>query len=166
MEATWKTAAPETYLNVYKRSWDPKMKVDRNKPDNNYAMTFKTGTGVYKTYKECYNKVVSKLTDSDKSSKNNKYMKKGMKEFKKGGWDFLADLEKSTKCAGVCVTPLFYLTRPLAEGPPKIDCVRQFTKKFDNNIYLAATAFITSLTLICAGLCGLALCGDYNKPEE
>jgi hypothetical protein len=166
MKALWVSKANETYIKTFKRTWVGTAAPDRNKPDSTYVMSFKTGTGVYKSYKECYNKVIKNLKESNNKVKNNRYMKQAMKQFNKGGWAFLSDLEKSAKCAGVCATPLFYLTRPLKEGPPTMDCVARFTEKFSNNMALAAVAFLTSLTLICGGICGLALCSDYNKPED
>lgn len=96
----------------------------------------------------------------------NKYIASAQKEFGKGGWAFLSDLEKNMDCAGICATPLFFLTKDISKGPPTMDCITAFTNSINNNVGLAVVAFLTSIILICAGICAIPLCTGYQKKDE
>ena len=44
---------------------------------------------------------------------------------KNGGYDFLVSMElKYENCAGLCQTPLFYLTKSIDKGMPANECLR------------------------------------------
>jgi len=164
VEATWKTAKDEAGLKKFQRTWVAGT-FDRQQNNAVIPMTFQATGTTYTTYKTCYNKVVSKLATNSKAMKNANF-KKASKEFTKGGWKFLSDLEKTANCAGLCETPLFFLTKDISSGPPTQDCIAAFTKAYGGNMLLGAVAFITAITLICVGICALPLCTDYNKDTQ
>lgn len=129
-------------------------------------MFFKANGTTFTKYKDCYNNVLKNMNQNNNKIKNNAGFKKAQKEFNKGGWKFLAELEKKGNCAGICETPLFFLTRDLSAGPPTQDCVQSFVASYGGNMLLGATAFITAITLICVAICALPLCTGYNKSSE
>lgn len=125
-------------------------------------MSFATTGTTYKSYKKCY---MAKLNKTAPAGWNTQ-LKNGVKEFRKGGWKFLSAFEKDLNCAGICVTPLFFLTKDIKAGPPTKDCMQGFVDKYGGNMALGAVAFITAIVLICAGICAIPLCTGYSKNED
>lgn len=167
IKTTWENdkMSNEQALKKYKRTWVAG-NFDRSNSSAVIPMTFQTAAPKFSNYKDCYNKVLKTMNQNNNKIKNSAGFKRAQNEFKKGGWKFLADLEKEGNCAGICETPLFFMTKDLSAGAPTQDCMESFVKAYGGNMLLGAVAFITAITLICVGICALPLCTDYNKNTE
>lgn len=168
MSDVWKAnpLATETRIAKFKRTWNAGS-FDRSQANAVIPMYFTLKTGdKFSNYKTCYNKVLKTMDPNNNKIKNSAAFKKAQKEFNKGGWKFLSDLEAKGNCAGICSKPLFFMTKDLSAGPPTMDCIESFTQAFGGNIALGLVAFVTAATLICVGICALPLCTDYNKNTE
>ena len=53
--------------------------------------------------------------------------------FDAGGYDFLLALEDRYSCASICLVPLFYLTKDVADGPPVNDCFTAAVEDITDN---------------------------------
>jgi hypothetical protein len=40
-------------------------------------------------------------------------------------WELFTEWEREYDCAGICYTPLFFLTKSISDGLPKKECVRE-----------------------------------------
>lgn len=100
------------------------------------------------------------------------------KLFKLAGSDdlkFWTDIEKKYNCAGFCYTPMFYMTRPITDGPPAKACdTALFTEGSKHpgsgavallSGFVLLTLFGASLTL-CAGLSTDSNVADNGKGNE
>lgn len=166
----WKAQTNETFLKTYRRSWT----TGTDTPDRQNSASTETvkmsfaaagAASKFNTYAECWDGKIKTMPATSKMMKN-KYFKQAKDYLDKGGWAFLTDLEKNLNCAGLCATPLFYMTKPLSAGPPTQDCVNAFVGKFNKNTGMAVAAFLTAVVLICAGICAIPLCTGYNKNNE
>ena len=136
------------------------------------------GKDGFKTWIECYDKTISKATGASNCPQNpteDDYASgceidatsSEFKEFvKKGGVKFLQDFEKKFKCAGLCKTPLFYLSKPLSDGKPTRDCVTAFQEEYGSSTIVGVVALFTGIILLMASFGAIPLCTDYNKLEE
>lgn len=71
---------------------------------------------------DCYTNVLSKDLETNEKSTNSKRQKqaKKVKAFiKKGANKFIEQYEKDFSCASICKVPLFYISKPVSEGPPQ-----------------------------------------------
>lgn len=50
----------------------------------------------------------------------------------------------------MCDQPMFYLTRPLSDGPPTQDCVEAVITSFTDNFFVMAVALVSSIVLYTA----------------
>jgi hypothetical protein len=55
------------------------------------------------------------------------------KFFDAGGYDFLYGLETRYTCGSICLTPLFYLSRDIKDGPPTTDCFTAAVEDISDN---------------------------------
>ena len=82
------------------------------------------------------------------------------------GWTFLEELEREYNCAGICYTPLWYMTKNIKEGRPTQECLSPL---FDD-VFNAAKNVANGMgaALIVSVLCQLGLCGGMpaNAGEE
>lgn len=82
------------------------------------------------------------------------------------GWSFLEELEREYNCAGICYTPLWYMTKNIREGPPTQECL---TLLFDD-VFTTSKNIANGMAaaLIVSVLCQLGLCGGMpaNTGEE
>lgn len=87
-----------------------------------------------------------------------------------GAYDFLVALEttlSTSKCSLICKTPIFALTRPLAEGIPAEECMGaaiKVTLGYAESVAwtLTLTGGITLATLLC--VCGV--CTPYSNKDN
>lgn len=118
------------------------------------------------TFQDCYEKV---LKPQAKYAGTNAAQ---AAEFYKadGAYDFLVALETTlatSKCSLICKTPLFPLTRPLAEGMPVEECMGAAIKVTLGHAEsvawtLTLTGGITLATLLC--VCGV--CTPYSNADN
>ena len=59
--------------------------------------------------------------------------------------------EQNYDCAGICDLPLFYLTKPLSDGPPTQDCVEAVITSWTDNLPLTFVALFAAIFLYTAG---------------
>jgi len=105
------------------------------------------------SYADCFKKVqASKKSSADTSTQD---------FFVKGGFEFLESFEKQYDCAGLCYTPLFYLTKPLSVGPPKTSCDQAFLASVTGNTAVGAVALVTGLILLSVFVGSIPLCSGY-----
>ena len=73
------------------------------------------------------------------------------------GWDVLATLEDEYECAGVCYSPLFYMTKEISYGQPQRECLRPlFDDVFAQSYHLCIGV---GAALMVSALLQLVLCG-------
>ena len=52
-------------------------------------------------------------------------------------WDFFRDTETKYNCAGVCVKPLFFMTKDISKGPPMNECIQEIIDDvYDQSEYM------------------------------
>jgi hypothetical protein len=98
-------------------------------------------------------------------------MKKAMamtkKFFDAGGYDFLYGLENKYTCGSICLTPLFYLAKNVADGPPVTDCFTAAVEDVSDNMASALLFFMSACILFLAVLGVFPLCRkDKDMYEE
>lgn len=82
---------------------------------------------------------------------------------KNGGLDFLEESEKKMKCAGVCKPALFYVTLPVSEGRPEIDCVNgMFDTLQSGSKGAGAIGVIAGAILLIGFFFGFPLCTGFS----
>jgi len=77
----------------------------------------------------------------------------------------LNDIETEFECSGVCYTPLFYLTKPVSDGPATKSCDEAIVDKLSGNYAGAAVAIVTAIALLVAFIGSFPLCMGFNKDE-
>jgi len=100
------------------------------------------------------------------NSENYKKAEKAITEFfDQGGKEFLEQFETSLDCASVCETPLFYVSRPVSDGPPTRDCFEPLIEKLDQPVFCVVT-LLTGLICIGAMIMAIPLiCGFSGKDD-
>lgn len=95
LKAKWENDADsnEAALKKYKRTWVAGS-FDRGQANAVIPMTFQAAAPKFSSYKECYNKVLKGMDQNNNKIKNSAGFKKAQKEFNKGGWKFMSELEK------------------------------------------------------------------------
>ena len=48
-------------------------------------------------------------------------------------WLFLNDVESLYNCAGMCYTPMFFLTKDIKNGRPEKECIREIFEDVYSN---------------------------------
>ena len=81
--------------------------------------------------------------------------------FNNGGFTFLEKLEEKFDCAGICYSPLFYLTKDTSNSPVAQECVGAFLDSVKATEGAGAVAIITGITLFAASLGAIPLCSDF-----
>lgn len=122
---------------------------------------------VVSTYRECYDNMINNDDFSTAQSDDGISSDEDWENFTdEDGWSFLEELEREYNCAGICYTPLWYMTKNIKEGPPTQECLSPlFDDVFTTSKNLAngcAAALIVSV------LCQLGLCGGMpaNAGDE
>jgi len=125
-----------------------------------------TKVATYDTYKECYEKVLSKSSSSSDDA-NVKKVKKAMASFVNGGgFSLLNDFETKYDCAGFCKTPLFYVTKSVNLRPSK-ECIRPIVKNLSEFAYYIGFVALISFFANFCGFCGsFSLCTKMEGNED
>jgi len=119
----------------------------------------------YTTWGECYNATLKSATG--KTAEGIDTASKDFSDFvKNGGVEFLGSMEDAFDCAGLCYTPLFYMKKSIAVGPPKQDCARAAVSKFGSNTAAGAVAIITGLVFFTAFLGSIPLCRGFHASGD
>ena len=83
------------------------------------------GDGVFGTYNECYESYIKEGEANFPDSGDEEW-----KEFvQNGGFDFLESIEEEFDCAGICYSPLFYMTKDISNAPVTQGCVEAFIER-------------------------------------
>jgi len=77
-----------------------------------------------------------------------------------------ADFEDAFDCSGVCWTPLFGISRNIADGPPDVECVGALIDTLDSLMGPAIICLITAFIMMCACCASIPLCTGYNPDED
>jgi hypothetical protein len=112
--------------------------------------------GSMTSYQKCYDTLKAGSTGQATDNSTQEF-------FQKGGFQFLESFEKQYTCAGLCYTPLFYLTRPLSAGPPTQSCDAAFITSVTGNTGVGAVSLVTGLILLSMFIGSLTLCGGLAK---
>lgn len=96
-----------------------------------------------------------------KSSKSSDTADSTQQFFVNGGFEFLKSFETQYKCAGLCYTPLFYLSKPLTDGPPTQSCDTAFINAVAGNTAVGGVAVVTGLILLSVFVGSIPLCSGY-----
>lgn len=131
---------------------------------NNDRMIVTPATTAFNNWGDCYN---ATLKDASGTKSGVNTDSKDFKDFvKNGGVEFLASLEDSFDCAGLCYTPLFYLKKNIAVGRPTIDCARAAVDKFGNNTGAGLIAIVTGFVFFSGFLGSIPLCGGFSAQGD
>lgn len=133
-----------------------------NDTSNSKSKMFASATApMYSSWGECYNATLKEKTGT--TAEGIDTASKDFSDFvKNGGVQFLGSLEDAFDCAGLCYTPLFYMKKSIAVGPPKQDCARAAVAKFGNNSGAGAIAIVTGLVFFTAFLGSIPLCRGFH----
>lgn len=117
-------------------------------------------TGTYTTYEQCFNAISAAKGSASGATT-------GAKDFfVNGGFQFLKSFEKQYDCAGLCYTPLFYLTKPLSVGPPTTSCDAAFIAAVAGNTAVGAIALVTGFILLSVMLGSIPLCSNFASEGD
>jgi hypothetical protein len=71
--------------------------------------------------------------------------------------------ENHYECSGVCDVPLFYLTKPLSDGPPTEDCAVAIIHSMKGKVSVVLLSLIGMISFWWAGLSAIPNCCGGNK---
>lgn len=145
-KATWETA-----MNSGTAQWTAS---GRTKGDLDF-------TGSATSYKSCYDGLVASYNAGSQAEKND-----ALEFLTKGGYSFISSFEKQFKCAGVCFTPLFYLTRPLSDGIPTTSCDSAFLASVSGQVGPAIVAFLTAIIMLTLFGASFPLCTGKSDSND
>lgn len=83
-----------------------------------------------------------------------------------GGYQFITSFEAQFKCAGVCFTPLFYLTKPLSDGVPTKSCDNAFLESVSGSIGPAIVSFLTAIIMLSLFGASFPLCTGQSDKND
>jgi len=72
------------------------------------------------------------------------------------------EIEDKYECGSFCEPPLFYTTRSIADGPPKITCGQALIMQVTDNKGAFAVAGLSALILFVGGCGAFPLCTDFQ----
>ena len=76
-------------------------------------------------------------------------------------------METKYDCAGFCEPPGVYLTRPIADGPPKQGCFSAFIEDVPSQMNMIATVgIITGIWMLLAMCCACSICCGADDENE
>jgi len=73
--------------------------------------------------------------------------------------------EEEFDCGGICDLPLFYITKPIAEGLPEEDCIDAIIESELDNKIIAGINCGTGVIFILLGLASIP-CGGKKKAKN
>lgn len=109
----------------------------------------------------CYDALVKSYSSGSDPKKND-----ALEFLSKGGFTFIQSFEKQFKCAGVCFTPLFYLSRPLSDGIPTKSCDTAFLESVSGQIGPAIVSFLTAIIMLSLFGASFTQCSDVSDPND
>lgn len=77
----------------------------------------------------------------------------------------LKQFEDEYECAGICFTPLFYLTKDVKLGPVKSECTDAIIEEYSGNMAGAAVAAISAIVLVVGAIGAFPLCTGFDNSE-
>lgn len=119
-------------------------------------------TGTVTSYSpSCYDALVKSYSSGSSANKND-----ALEFLTKGGFKFIQSFEKQFKCAGVCFTPMFYLSRPLSDGIPTTSCDTAFLKSVSGQIGPAVVSFVTAIIMLSLFGATFTQCSGESDPND
>jgi len=83
-----------------------------------------------------------------------------------GGFEYIKAFETEFDCAGLCKLPLFYMSRPIADGPPTNTCIKAVTVGMQDKLGSAGTvALITGLAMLVGMVGACPLCTGFSEDK-
>lgn len=150
----------KTLVSTFKRTWKEKMF------DGNIPMKF----GIededkvrreFQTFEECFDNVIGV---SGQSPPNDVY-KAAMNNYKKQK-DKIRWYEEEFECGGICDMPLFYTTKPMADGLPEEDCIDAIIESELSNEIIAGINCGAGIIFMLLGLASIPCGGKKGKKKE
>lgn len=80
--------------------------------------------------------------------------------------EFFAKLEADLECSGACATPLFGVSRAVADGPVTQDCVAVIIDSLEDLLAPGIVCLLTFFVLLCACCGSIPICSGFDKEEE
>ena len=112
----------------------------------------------FETFADCFNEVLKKKSapnDMFKAASNNfEKQQKKMRYY-----------EEEFECGGVCDLPLFYSTKPMADGLPEEDCIDAIIESELDNKLLAMINAGSGVVFIILGLASIP-CGSKKNKDK
>ena len=116
---------------------------------------------VVKNYNECYQQYVSLPENAPADGQDDDWQ-----EFvTNGGFDFLEAMEAEFDCAGICYSPLFYMTKDVSNVPVSMGCVEAFLERAKSTAGVGVVGVITGLILWLAACGAIPLCSDFARDK-
>ena len=145
-----------TLAKSFKRTWKEKKSGDL------IPMVFGLDEGQkgreFGSFEDCYNEILKKKSppnDMFKAAANN--FEKQLKKMRY--------YEEEFECGGVCDLPLFYSTKPMADGLPEEDCIDAIIESELDNKLLGMINAGSGLVFIILGLASIP-CGSKSKKKD
>jgi hypothetical protein len=104
-------------------------------------------------FEQCYDQIIYNHPEiwTNDLLRNDPKLKSAYEDFsKRDTFNTLRYYEQNYDCAGMCDKPMFYLTKPLSDGPPTQDCVEAVITSFTDNMFVLIVALISSICLFTA----------------
>jgi hypothetical protein len=109
------------------------------------------------TWKECYDAFLKNEFRADSFEQEFLNM---------GGEEFVAQLEESYDCAGVCKVPLFYMTKDISVGPPTEGCIQAAAEGMAANYgNTGKVALVTGVLLLIGMIGACPLCTGFEDDK-
>jgi len=122
----------------------------------------------YSTWFACYEEMQAGNGNAKSKEKaaEGDYQAKMAAFTKTGALSFLKDFEDSFSCGSMCAKPLFYITKPVADGPVERSCSRAMLEDASGNTPAAIVAALSAILLFVGGFGAFPLCSDFKGKKE
>lgn len=114
----------------------------------------------FASFEECFNEEISAKHETPP----NDVFKAAMNNYKKQV-NKMRYYEEEFDCGGICDLPLFYITKPIAEGLPEEDCIDAIIESELDNKIIAGVNCGAGIIFILLGLASIP-CGGKKKGKK
>ena len=112
---------------------------------------------IFEDWLSCYE---AKMKDSWDSNSNQ------ARFIEQGGFEFVKGFEDEFDCGGVCEVPLFYMSRPISDGPPTKGCVEAAAKGMAGKLgTTGVVALITGIMMLIGMIGACPLCTGFSEEK-
>lgn len=107
----------------------------------------------------CYEKTLQNRWESDSNSDAAQFIDQG-------GYEFVKNFEEQFDCGGVCEVPLFYMSRPISDGPPTQGCVKAAALGMAGKLGTAGYVSLITGIMMWIGMIGACpLCTGFSEEK-